>query len=462
MKRIGLGVFESARAANSNKFALAHPESRHHEYTDLAFWVEMAQLLDDAAFDFLFFADGYGYPIDARGDVLPAAVEGGSFSGLESMTLIPALAHVTQRLGLVFTSPTGLDHPVHTARRLASLDHLTRGRLGWNVVTGSSQDAIALLFGHEQMRAHDDRYARAREYLEMTLELWEGSWDDDGVLADRTRGVYADPGKIHRIDRAGEFYRTSGYLTVEPSPQRTPVIFQAGTSEVGKDFAARYAECVFVKSESLERTAESVADIRERAARYGREPGDIAMFCSASIIAGPDRDEALSWRKSIVDLQTDEGAASQFRALAGIDLMALDPALPLTQRGDDLGEMNQSDVRKYLPRAGERAMTVREILDDLKGAKLGDWTITGDGGDVVDAMEEIVAATDIDGFMLQPSLDIAELRRFVTFVLPVMQSRGHRPEGPSPARTFRAGLSGGDRLKPSHPGASYRRLAAPA
>ena len=123
MKHIGLGVFESARAANSNKFALAHPESRHHEYTDLAFWVEMAQLLDDAAFDFLFFADGYGYPIDARGDVLPAAVEGGSFSGLESMTLIPALAHATQRLGLVFTSPTGLDHPV------PAHDHERPGRL---------------------------------------------------------------------------------------------------------------------------------------------------------------------------------------------------------------------------------------------------------------------------------------------------------------------------------------------
>ena len=155
-----------------------------------------------------------------------------------------------------------------------------------------------------------------------------------------------------------------------------------------------------------------------------------------------------------------QGAASQFRALAGIDLMALDPALPLAQRGDDLGEMNQSDVRKYLPRAGERAMTVREILDDLKGAKLGSWTITGDGDDVVNAMEEIVAATDIDGFMLQPSLDIAELRRFVTFVLPVMQSRGYRPDGSSGPDTFRARLGGGDRLKPTHPGAAYRRLVA--
>ncbi|PZU37597.1 MAG: hypothetical protein DI573_11295 [Microbacterium sp.] len=460
MKRIGLGVFESARAANGNKFALRHPESRHHEYTDLAFWVEMAQLLDAADFDYLFFADGYGYPIDADGDVLPAAVEGGSFSGVESMTLIPALAYATQRLGLVFTSPTGLDHPVHTARRLASLDHLTKGRLGWNVVTGSSQDAIALLFGHEQMRAHDDRYARAREYLEMVLALWEGSWEDDGVVVDRDRGVYADPSKIHRLDLSGEFYSTSGYLTVEPSPQRTPVLFQAGTSEVGKDFAARYAECVFVKSESLERTAESVADIRRRAVAYGRDANDITMFCSVSIIAGPDRDEAHAWRRSIIDLQTDEGAASQFRALAGIDLMSLDATLPLSQRGTDLGEMNQSDVRKYLPRPGERAMTVREILDDLKGAKLGDWTITGGGEEVVDAMTRIVEATDIDGFMLQPALDIAELQRFVTHVLPVMQERGLRVPASSAADTFRGRLSGHPRLSDTHPGAANRGVAA--
>jgi FMN-dependent oxidoreductase (nitrilotriacetate monooxygenase family) len=458
MKRIGLGVFESTRPQNSNKIAWTHPQSRHAEYASLGFWIDMARMLDAADFEFLFFADGYGYPMsgDTASD---ASIRYGGFPGVESQMLIPALAQATRNLGLVYTTPTGLDHPIQMARRLATLDHLSNGRVGLNMVTGSGQDTIALLFGHDEMRGHELRYARMQEYIDLCLQYWEGCWEDDAVVKDLATGMYADPAKVHRIDHEGEFYRTHGYLAVEPSPQRTPVLFQAGTSDTGKDFAARYAECVFVKSDSLDRTAANVADIRRRAEAYGRDGRDIKMYCSVTIVAGATTEDAWELRRSIIAQQTDESVAATYRNFTGIDLLTLDPDQPLTQRGRDLGELNQSDVARYLPKEGEVGPTVREILDDLKGTRASDWTIVGDGAAVADGMERIVDATDIDGFMLQPALDIVELQRFIDHALPELKRRGRR-EPTGPAATFRERLSGDSRLQPTHPGAAYRVTAA--
>ena len=456
-KRIGLGVFESARAMNSNKVAWTHPESRHAEYTSLDFWVEMARMLDDAGFDYLFFADGYSYPITDDGRAGEMAMKNGSLPGVESSMLLATLAYATRTLGIVATTPTGLDHPIQTARRFASIDHLSGGRIGWNMVTGSGQDTIARLFGHDAMRGHEARYEIAYEYVDLCLRYWEGCWEDDAVVRDRGTGTYADVARVHRIDVDGRFYRTSGYLAVEPSPQRTPVLFQAGTSETGKDFAARYAECVFVKSDTMERTAASIADIRRRAEALGRNGDDIKMYSSISVMAGRTSEDAHAFRRSFLELQSDEAVASTYRNLAGIDLLALDPSLPLTQRpeGASLGEFNQSDVAKYMPHDGKPAPTVREILDDLKGYTPSDWVVVGDGVEVADKLERIADATGLDGFMLQPALDIAELKRFIDYALPELERRGRRDPKPE-GSTFRERMFGSSRLKPTHPGAAYR------
>ncbi|MGC4932656.1 NtaA/DmoA family FMN-dependent monooxygenase [Gordonia sp. DT30] len=455
-KRIGLGVFESPRPQNGNKIGWTHPMSRHQEYASLGFWCDMGRMLDDAGFDFLFFADGYGYPMTDDGYANEISVRQGGFAGVESQMIIPALAQVTRNLGLVYTTPTGLDHPIQMAKRLATLDHFTNGRVGLNMVTGSGQDTIAQLFGHDAMRGHELRYSRMREYMDLCLNYWEGCWDDDAVIRDTGAVTYADPDKLRRIEHDGEYYRTKGYLAVEPSPQRTPLLFQAGTSQTGRAFAAKYAECVFVKSDSLSATAEAVADIRHRAELAGRAPDDLKMFCSISITAGATTADAQEFRRSVLAQQTDETVAAVYRNLAGIDLLALDPDRPLTQRADgaSLGELNQSDVARYLPQNGEPGPTVREILDDLKGATPSDWVIVGDGAEVADKMEHIVDTTDLDGFMLSPAIDIAELGRFVEYALPELERRGRRD--PLHGTTLRERLFGHSRLSPTHPGGAYR------
>ncbi|MGC4932655.1 NtaA/DmoA family FMN-dependent monooxygenase [Gordonia sp. DT30] len=455
MKRIGLGAFETVRPINGNKIAWTHPQSRHLEYASLGFWMDMARMMDRAGFDFLFFADTYSYP--TSGDhANPASIRQGGFPNLEAQMLIPALASVTESLGLVYTTATGLDHPIQMARRLASLDHLSNGRVGLNMVTGNGPDVVKMLFGHESMRDHELRYARTNEYIDLCLRYWEGCWEDDAVRVDVDQLVYADPAKVHRIDFEGKYYRTNGYLTVEPSPQRTPTLFQAGTSDTGKDFAARYAECIFVKSDALDRTAATVSDIRRRAEGFGRDSNDIKMFCSVSIVSGPTTEDAWAFRDEVQSLQTDETVAALYRNLSGIDLLELDENLPLTQRADGmaLGELNQSDVARYLPRDGESGPTVREILEDLKGANPSDWVIIGDGAEVADKMEHIVDTTDIDGFMLSPAVDIAELQRFADHALPELRRRGRREEPGGP--TFRERMFGHAHLKGTHPGAAHR------
>ncbi len=233
MRTMHLGVFEVAAPQVGGTLSWSHPYSGSERHREQQHWIDVAQLLEAAGFDFLFFADGYGYPT-VGGDLPAAAARGGlNFSGLDPMFLIPTLAHHTSRLGFVVTSSTGVDHPVATARRFATLDHLTGGRVGWNVVTGASQDTIAALFGHERMTAHDTRYEIAREYVDLCLQLWEGCWEDAALVEDKESGVFADRDRLHRVEHVGTHFRTSGYFTVPPSPQRTPVLFQAGTSTAG-------------------------------------------------------------------------------------------------------------------------------------------------------------------------------------------------------------------------------------
>ena len=222
-----------------------HPRDRFDRYIDLNYWTELARLLERGKFDGLFLADVLG-PYDVYQGKADAAIHSGiQIPVNDPLLLVSGMAAVTEHLGFGVTCALTYEHPYPFARRALTLDHLTKGRFGWNIVSGYL-DSAARNFGLDQQTQHDDRYAFAEEYMEVCYKLWERSWDQDAVRRDRKSGMFADPAKVHSIGHSGEYFKVPGFNLSEPSPQRTPVLYQAGASRRGKDFAAKHAECVFV------------------------------------------------------------------------------------------------------------------------------------------------------------------------------------------------------------------------
>jgi len=455
VKQIHLGVFEVLGPQVGGTLSWPHPRSSSVEFTSIDHWVHIAKVIDAAGFTFLFLADTFGYPTVDGELAETAAARGINFPTLDPSVIVTALARETEHLGFVVTSPTGLDHPVHSARRFATLDHFTGGRIGWNIVTGSAQNVVAELFGHDEMILHDERYAMADEYVEAAVNLWEGSWEDDALLVDRPAGVYADPAKIHRVSYEGRYFRSSGYLASPPSPQRTPVLFQAGTSERGRTFAARTAEAVFVQATTMDETAAAVADIRAKAGALGRDPQSIRTIIGVTVMVAPTHDEAVARRREFEELQSDEIVAALYSHNTGIDLLALDPDGTLEQAlgHGAAGQTGQTNITRFLGGDGKPPMTVREVLDELRGRGTRGFAITGDPVEVADELERILDATDLNGFMLEPIFEPRDVEDFVELVVPILRERGRLPHV-APGRTLREQLSGRGSalLAADHPG----------
>lgn len=446
------GVFEVMGPQVGGTYSWPHPLSNSIDYLDPQHWIRMARVIEDAGFDFLFFAGGYGYPVIGD-DLSEVAVDKGiNFSGLDPDYILPVLAQHTDQLGFVVTQTTGVDHPAALARRFATLDHLTGGRIGWNIVTGASQNAVAEVFGHDALVPHDTRYAMAAEYVALASRLWEEAWDDDALVADRESGVFARRDGIHRVVFDGEHYRTRGYFTAPPSPQRTPVLFQAGTSPAGRAFAAGHAECVFVQGTTPSRTAAAVADIRRLTAEAGRDPRSIILMAGLTVFVGETEAAARALEGEFDGMQSDEVVATLYAGNTGIDLLSLDPDRTLHQvlDGDGhIGQMGTSNIERFL---GEDAPTVREILDQLRGRGTRGFRITGDPTQVADGIEALAAQTDLDGFLIEPVFPPYDLEEFGRLVMPILAARGRVREG-RPGNSLRERITGrpGDRLGPQHP-----------
>ncbi|NHI16243.1 NtaA/DmoA family FMN-dependent monooxygenase [Microbacterium excoecariae] len=453
MSTLRFGVFEVMGPQVGGTYSWAHPLSAGERYADPDHWIRFARATEEAGFDFLFFAGGYGYPI-IDGDLSEiAALRGINFGGMDPDYLIPLLAHATTHLGFVVTMPTGIDHPVQLARRFTTLDHLTGGRVGWNIVTGASQNAVADVFGHAEMVSHDTRYAMAAEFVELAVRMWETSWNDDALVMDRATGVFALPDRIHPLDFAGEHYASRGYFSAPPSPQRTPVLFQAGTSPTGRAFAAGNSECVFVQATTPERTAAAVADIRRRAEEAGRDGAALRLMAGMTVFVAETSERARELAAEFDALQTDEIVASLYAGNTGIDLLALDPDRTLHQvldQGGPVGQMGTSNIERFL---GDDAPTVREILDQLRGLGTRGFRVVGDGAEVADQIEALAAATGLDGFLIEPAFDAYDIEAFGRLVTPVLRARGRIAHG-TPGETLRArmsGVPGAARLGGSHP-----------
>ncbi|WP_336204167.1 LLM class flavin-dependent oxidoreductase [Nonomuraea sp. LPB2021202275-12-8] len=398
--------------------AWRHPLTEPARVTDVRHYQELARIAELGKLDSVFLADG----VALRGDVRHNAL-----GGLEPLTLLSALAAVTDHIGLIATVSTTYNEPFHVARKFASLDHISGGRAGWNIVTSASE-AEAHNFGLE-LPAHAARYRRATEFLEVVGKLWD-SWEDDAIVGDRALGHYADARKIHPVEHAGEHFAVRGPLNAPRSPQGHPLLVQAGSSEDGKEFAARYAEAVFTAQQTLEEGQEFYTDIKRRLARYGREPGELLVLPGISPIIGSTEREALRLEKELEELIIPAYGLTQLSHMTGIELTEDDLDRPLPEVPVET-EGAQSRRKLVVDLARRENLTVRQLLNRLAGGR-GHRVVAGTPERIADEIQEWFETGAADGFNIMPPILPGGLADFVAHVVPELQVRGlfrHEYEG---------------------------------
>ncbi|PYI50581.1 LLM class flavin-dependent oxidoreductase [Paenibacillus flagellatus] len=456
-KKIHLNAFEMNCVGHLAHGLWRHPDNNRHRYTDLDYWTELAQLLERGKFDALFLADVVGvYDVYKQGDET-ALRESVQLPCNDPFFVVPPMALVTKHLGFAVTFSTTYEHPFAHARRMSTLDHLTKGRIAWNVVT-SYLPSAARNFGLDRMVRHDERYEIADEYLEVVYKLWESSWEDDAVVRDVETQTYTDPDKVHTIDHEGRYFRVPGPHLSEPSPQRTPVLYQAGTSVRGRAFAAKHAEAVFLGGGTVEKLREYAADIRRQVRSFGRSPDCLKLFAGVSVIVGRTKEEAERKYEDYKRLYSVEGVLAHYGGGSGYDLSAYDPDDYLDYVETDHGRTSAAQFTKHSPTRKK----VREVIETLGTIGGRGLFVAGTPEEVADKLQYWVEETGIDGFNVTQFVSPGTLRDFVELVVPVLQRRGLFREEYEET-TLRERLFGGGvvRLPDDHPGARYRRSASP-
>lgn len=452
-KQLSLGAFEVI-SPNFLSNAWSHPDSHTEGFGTLEYWQDLARMLDAGGFDYLFFADASGYPMD--GDDVPEVVlrEAVQFPVLDQMSIASGLAAVTSRLGLVLTASTTVERPYIHARRFSSLDHFTSGRIGWNIVTSDMQDSLVKLLGEPGVTPHDQRYDRASEFVDLCLSLWELGWDDGALRFDKAARTAVDPDGVHRLRWKSDHFAFDGYFPVHPSAQRTPTLFQAGSSPRGLRFAGDYAECVFIQKRDAESTRAMVTQVRDAVAASGRDRDAVKLINSVSVVVGDTADAAHERRASLESAPSTAALAAHYLGYSSINLMALDPDATL----DGLrSENGQSSAAKY--QNGDQSPTVREILATLPQTT-GGLKVTGTAEQVADQLVAIAATADLDGYLIECTFGgAASYADMVDRVLPLLRERGAIPETPRDG-TLRERLTGSP--DPRLPGEyrDVRRLSA--
>jgi FMN-dependent oxidoreductase (nitrilotriacetate monooxygenase family) len=445
MREIRLNAFDMACVGHIQQGLWTHPRDRATDYLSLEHWTGLARLLERGLFDGLFLADVLGI-YDVHGGSADAAIRHAvQVPLLDPMLLVPAMAAVTRHLGFGVTVNLAWEPPALLARRFSTLDHLTRGRIGWNIVTGYL-DSAARAMGLDRQMAHDDRYDMADEFMQVVYRLWEESWAADAVKRDRAGGVYADPARVARIRHEGRHFRLDAPHLVEPSPQRTPVLYQAGASDRGRAFAARHAECVFLNGGPKAHVAALVRDLRARA---GARP--IKVFMGATLIIGRTAQEA---REKLEDYRRSasvEAALVHASASLGIDLAALGMDDELPAAPSEAIRSNVEALRAAAPRATKRALIDRMILGSRQPP------ILGSAEEVAQTLIAWVEEADLDGFNLSRTVIPECLEDVVALLVPALQERGRFKRAYAPG-TYREKLFGaGPRLAPPHPAAARAR-----
>jgi FMN-dependent oxidoreductase (nitrilotriacetate monooxygenase family) len=390
------------------------PESDPHADYDVEHWIRLARIAEGAAMNSLFLADG---PSLGRGAEFRPAGQ------LDPLILLSFLAAATERIGLIATASTTYNAPYNLARRFASLDLVSGGRAGWNIVTTADRDAAAN-FGLDARPDHADRYARATEFLEVALGLWS-SWDEDAVVADKATGRFARAGSINPIDHDGEHYRVRGPLNVPRSPQGRPLLVQAGSSHDGKEFAARYAEAVFTAQQTLGDAQTFYADLKTRVARAGRDPDTVVVLPGIVPVLGGTEAEAQALADRLEELIVPEYGLRQLAEILEVprETLELDRELPSELAAGTAVEGMRSRRDLVVSLARRERLTVRQLLGRLGGGR-GHWTVVGTPEQVADALQTWFEQGAADGFNVMAPVLPSGLEAFVEHVVPILRRRG--------------------------------------
>lgn len=450
-KQFRLGLFENAQANDSGTATWRHPDNGRHLFDRLDYWRDTARLAEDAGLDFLFLADAWGWADVAgeRPDI--CTIEGLDLPRLDPVVVLSALIPLTTTLGLVVTGSTLLEPPYAFARRIATLDILSGGRIGWNVVTTGTADTAVQGFG-VPMVGHDERYAMADEFMQVVYKLWEQAWEAGALERDKS-GRFADPAKVHRIAHDGTYFRSHGYGNTSRSPQGTPVLFQAGVSPAGREFGGRHGEAIFVGSGSVEQLRAHSSAIRAEAQRNGRSVNDVKIMSAFSAVVGSTEEEARRTYAEVADAQNPEVTVASYAWFTGLDLSSYDPDTPMTELST---ELSQSQVARF---AG---MTVADVLRDWHAHGVGARPLVGTPEQIADRMCELAEGADLDGFLFAPVIPPASTADFIEHVLPILRERGAVGAGAREGATLRERLFATENpaLPATHPGAAYRASAA--
>lgn len=452
-KKISFNAFEMNCIAHQSPGLWRHPQDRSVEYKDLEYWTDLAQILERGFFDGIFIADVLGiYDVyhQSAEHALTGAVQ---VPVNDPLQIVPAMAAVTKHLGFGVTTSISFEHPYPFARRISTLDHLTKGRVGWNIVTSYLESGSKNL-GLKTQVNHDNRYDIADEYLEVLYKLWEGSWEEGSVLRDRESGIFADHKKVHPIQHEGKYFTVPGIHICEPSPQRTPVLYQAGASSRGQKFASQNAECVFIAAPSKIATKKVVQGIRQKLAQEGRDPYSVKIYALLSIVTDETDAKAQAKFKEYQSYGSYDGALTLLSGWSGVDFSQYQP----TDKVEYI-QTNaiQSLLDSYVNADPERVWTIEEIAN---------WNSLGGNGPVLvgsaetvsDALQQWVDDTDIDGFNLAYILAHQTFADVVEFIVPELQKRGVYQTSYAQG-TLREKLFGaGPYLPENHRGAKYRNL----
>ena len=415
MKRpMHLNLFVQSRG--HHEAAWRHPKSSNLPLTDIQYSVEMAQRAETGLFNSVFFADVLGLWND---------VQTTPFNWLEPLTTLAALAMATKRIGLIATASTTYTEAYNLARQFSSLDHISRGRIGWNIVTTWSPQAGGN-FGNTGEVSHAERYARAEEYMTVVKALWD-SWSDDAVIDDRVAGRYADPLRVRQINHAGKYYKVKGPLNLPRSPQGRPVFVQAGSSDTGKRFAARHAEAVFTAHLEKATAKAFYEDLKKLVAAEGRDPSQVIVLPGFSPIIGSTEAEAGRFADELNGLSDPEVGRNRLSLRFGghdFSHLPLDkPLVPEDFPDPKTNEASRSRTEVIVGYVREQRPTLRQLLAKLAGAR-GHFVFEGTPEQVADLMEDWIGDGVADGFNLMPPVLPEMLDVFIAQVIPILQRRG--------------------------------------
>jgi FMN-dependent oxidoreductase (nitrilotriacetate monooxygenase family) len=441
----------------------AHPTNSTDQYNTLKFWTDLAQLLDKANFHAMFIADTLGAYDVYKGprNFAPSLASGAQFPVSDPLFLVPVMAGATENLVFGVTASTTYDTPYALARRFSTVDHLSNGRVAWNIVT-SYLDSAARNHGLDQQIPHDERYAIADEYMEVVYKLWEGSWRDDAVIADRGSRTYAQSDRVREINHQGKYFNVPGPHFCEPSPQRTPFLFQAGSSKAGSAFGARHAEAIFVGGQEPELLKPIVAGFRAQLKEAGRDPRSVKAIAAMAVVVAESDEAAEAKKQDFLSYTDREGALALFGGWTGIDLSKYTDeedfrftGLPAVQSivnrwaqtvpGKENLPWNKNRIAEYLALGGMASK------------------IVGSPQTVADELERWVEIADVDGFNLSHITNPGTFEDIIKYLLPELQRRGiFRKEVEQKGATAREVFLGSKRLRDDHTGSKFKWSATEA